>query len=103
VTSIRSMRKALETLDHVGLSTKRQLVLNRSDSKVGLDPADTEAALGMKIACSIPSSRDVPLSLNLGTPVVVSQPKSAVARQLQELLKLYAPLATIENRKGRRR
>src|SRR4029078_4681107 len=56
VTSIRSMRMAVDALDHIGITTARRLILNRSDSKVGLNPADAEEALGMKIACSIPSS-----------------------------------------------
>jgi pilus assembly protein CpaE len=59
--------------------------------------------MGMKIACSIPSSRDIPLSLNLGTPVVVSQPKSAVARQLRQLSMLYSPVESEPARKGWRR
>ena len=97
------MRKALDAFDHVGVKAERQLVLNRSDSKVGLNPADAEEAIGMKISCSIPSSRDIPLSLNLGTPVVISEPKSAVAKQLQQLVQLYAPVDETKARKGRRR
>ena len=62
-----------------------QMLLNRADSKVGLDPSDAEDVMGMRIACSIPSSRSIPLSLNLGNPVVTSEPRSAVAKQLQEL------------------
>ena len=103
VTSIRSLRKAHDALDHLGIEAERRLILNRSDSKVGLDPSDAEEVMGMKIACSIPSSRDVPLSLNLGTPVVASEPKSAVARQLQHLAELYAPAETRPARKGWRR
>ena len=102
VTSIRSLRKELDALDHIGIKAERQLVLNRADSKVGLKPSDAEEAIGMKISCSIPSSREVPLSLNLGTPVVISEPKSAVAKQMQQLAQLYAPLEAI-SRKGRRR
>ncbi len=59
--------------------------------------------MGMKIACSIPSSREIPLSLNLGTPVVISEPKSAVAKQLQQLALLYAPSKAEPVRKGWRR
>jgi pilus assembly protein CpaE len=103
VTSIRSLRKALDTLDHLGVGADRRLLLNRADSKVGLDPSDAEDVMGMKIACSIPSSRDIPLSLNLGTPVVLSQPKSAVARQLRQLSMLYSPVQTEPARKGWRR
>jgi pilus assembly protein CpaE len=103
VTSIRSLRKAIDAFDHIGLSADRRLLLNRADSKVGLDPSDAEDVVGMKIACSIPSSREIPLSLNLGTPVVISEPKSAVARQLQQLALLYAPSEVQSARKGWRR
>jgi pilus assembly protein CpaE len=103
VTSIRSLRKALDAFDHLGISAERRLLLNRADSKVGLNPSDAEDVMGMKIACSIPSSREIPLSLNLGTPVVISEPKSAVARQLQQLALLYAPSDAQPARKGWRR
>ena len=103
VTSIRSLRKALDAFDHLGISAERQLLLNRADSKVGLSPSDAEDVMGMKIACSIPSSREIPLSLNLGTPVVISEPKAAVAKQLQQLALLYAPSNAEPARKGWRR
>lgn len=103
VTSIRSLRKELDALDHIGITAERRLVLNRADSRVGLDPADAEEAIGMKISCSIPSSREIPLSLNLGTPVVVSEPKSPVARQLQALAQLFSPATPEKARKGWRK
>lgn len=103
VTSIRSLRSASDAFDQMGVPGDRLLVLNRADSKVGLDPSDAEDAMSMKIACSIPSSRQIPLSLNLGSPVVVSEPKSAVAKQFQNLAELYAPAETKPTRKGWRR
>jgi pilus assembly protein CpaE len=103
VTSIRSLRNALDAFDHIGISAERTLLLNRADSKVGLNPSDAEDVMGMKIACSIPSSREIPLSLNLGTPVVISEPKSAVAKQLQQLALLFAPSSAEPTRKGWRR
>ena len=103
VTSIRSLRKALDALDHLGVTAERTMVLNRADSKVGLNPSDAEEAIGMKISCSIPSSREVPLSLNLGTPVVIGEPKSAVAKQMQALALRFAPVETTKSRKGWRR
>src|SRR4029453_10563969 len=39
VTSIRSLRKELDALDHLGIKANRQLILNRADAKVGLNPA----------------------------------------------------------------
>jgi pilus assembly protein CpaE len=103
VTSIRSLRTARDTLDHIGVKAERRLILNRADSKVGLNPSDAEDVMGMAIACSIPSTREIPLSLNLGTPVVVSEPKSAVARQFRQLARLYSPADAGPARKGWRR
>jgi pilus assembly protein CpaE len=104
VTSIRSVRKALDALDLMGIKTPRQLVLNRADAKVGLNPADAEEAIGMKIFASISSSRELPLSLNLGIPVVINEPKSAVAKQLQQLALRLAPAVEGDtSRKGWRR
>jgi len=102
VSSIRSLRQELDTLDRIGIQARRRLVLNRADAKVGLQPSDAEEALGMPISCSVASSREIPLSLNLGTPVVTSAPKSSVAKQLQQVTDLYAPTAD-KSRKGWRR
>ncbi len=52
VTSIRSLRKAVDALDHIGIAAERRLVLNRADSKVGLNPSDAEDVMGMTIACA---------------------------------------------------
>jgi pilus assembly protein CpaE len=103
VTSIRSLRKALDALDQMGVKAKRQFVLNRADAKVGLDASDAEEAVGMRICCAVPSSRDIPLSLNLGRPVVVGNPKSPAAKQLQALALRYAPVNADKARKGWRR
>lgn len=100
VTSIRSLRTARDAFDQMGITAQRQLVLNRADSKVGLAPTDAEDVMGMDIACSIPSSRSVPISLNVGEPVVISEPKSAVAKQFRELAGLYAPIDTPPAKKG---
>jgi pilus assembly protein CpaE len=103
VTSIRSLRKGVDALDQMGVKGNRTLVLNRCDAKVGLHPSDAEEALGMKISCSIPSSRELPLALNLGTPVVVNEPKSAAAKQLQQLAELLAPVGPAKARTRWRR
>ena len=104
VTSIRSLRKATDALDHIGITAERTMLLNRADSKVGLDPSDAEQVMGMRIACSIPSSRSVPLSLNLGDPVVTSEPRSNVAKKIQELAEIFSPVTSDRTtKKGWRR
>jgi len=103
VSSIRSLRVASDALNQLDIRAERKLVLNRSDSKVGLVPSDAEDVIGMPIACSIPSSREIPTSLNLGTPVVIKEPKSMVAKRFRELAGLFAPVDTEPARKGWRR
>lgn len=86
VPSVRNLRKLVEALDTLGMTRQRRhFVLNRADSRVGLAAEDVEATVGMRVDLSLPSSRAVPVSLNQGTPVVESDPRSPIARQLSEL------------------
>lgn len=90
VPSVRNLRKLVEALDALGMTTQRRhFVLNRADSRVGLAVEDVEATVGMSLNVSLPSSRAVPLSLNQGTPVVESDPRSPIARQLAGLAGLF--------------
>jgi pilus assembly protein CpaE len=102
VASIKSLRKALDALDRIGVDARRQFVLNRFDARVGLDVSDAEEAVGMKATCLIPSSRELPMALNIGTPVIKSDPRSAAARQLQQLSRVFAPIADKPKRGLRR-
>jgi pilus assembly protein CpaE len=86
VAAVRSLRKELDALDHLGMTAaRRHLVLNRADARVGIEPGDVEDVLGMKADISVPSSRAVPFSMNAGTPIVTEDPRSPVARAVQEL------------------
>jgi pilus assembly protein CpaE len=91
VPSVRSLRKEIDALDALGMTTQqRHLVINRADSKVGLDVKDVEATVGIPVHVSIPSSRAVPLSINQGTPLLESDPRSPVAKQLGHLVQRFA-------------
>src|SRR5205823_4471418 len=62
VPSIRSLRKLIDALDRLGMTdAARHVVLNRADSRVGIDVGDVSATLGLPIAVALPSSRTVPL------------------------------------------
>jgi len=85
VPSVRGLRKALDALDLLGMtSPRRHLVLNRSDDKVGLSHRDVSATLGLPIEASLATSRSVPISVNQGSPVVESDPRCATARALTD-------------------
>jgi pilus assembly protein CpaE len=86
VVSVRSLRKEIDALDALGLTTQRRhLVVNRADNRVGLTVSDVEAAIGMEVAAAVPSSPAVALSMNSGSPVVEADRRSPVARTLIEL------------------
>ena len=60
-------------------------MLNRADTKVGLDAADVERVMKIQVDAMIPSSRLVPTSLNKGRPVVLDEPTSEVAVAVRQL------------------
>lgn len=80
VPSVKNLKVAIRTLDLIGFKRERlRLVLNRADSRVGLEVGEVEKALETKIEMLIPSSRDVPLFVNRGIPVVAGAAKSKAA------------------------
>ena len=101
VTSIRNLAKEINTLDRLGVhGPARHFVLNRADARVGLEIADVEAAIGMKVDIALPSSRLVPLSMNQGTLVVVQEPESPVAQQILLLARSFAPKSAFANQQS---
>ena len=83
VSSIRNLGKEIDALGRVGLLPEsRSFVLNRADARVGIDPTDVEAALGMPVDGAVPSSRAIPFSMNQGRPIVIEDPHSPPAREL---------------------
>jgi pilus assembly protein CpaE len=101
VTSIRSLRKAVDAMDVIGVKAERYFILNRSDANVGLRPQDVVEAVGLPIVAQIPSARQIPFSMNVGTPIVRLEPKSAVAKQLSQLTRLVTPTIDIDKPKRR--
>jgi pilus assembly protein CpaE len=92
VPCVRSLRKAIEALDAIGLNTQRRhFLLNRADAKVGLSTSDIESVAGMAVDVSVPSSRAMWLSLNLGTPILESDPGSPAGKSMNELVARFAP------------
>ncbi|HLX20764.1 MAG TPA: AAA family ATPase [Gaiellaceae bacterium] len=88
VPTLKNVKLALQTLDLLSFPSNRiRVVLNRADSKVGMKQAEVEQALGMKVQYRIPSDRVVPLSVNMGTPVVLSDGKAEFARSIDEIAK----------------
>jgi len=86
VVGVKHLSKALDTLLTIGLPRERfRVVLNRADSKVGLDASDVERVMKIKVDAMIPSSRLVPTSFNKGRPVVLDEPGSEVSQSITSL------------------
>lgn len=91
IPHIKNTKIALQTMRllNIGLE-KVTLVLNRANSKVRLDVADVERAIGMRAECLVPSDIVVPQSVNKGVPVVLDAPRSGVAKALERLAEIVA-------------
>jgi pilus assembly protein CpaE len=89
VANVKNLRVALSTLQQLGLERSRtHVVLNRADSNVGLRREEVEKVIETEIDVAIPSHRDVPLSVNTGTPLAQTKPRSSVIQPLRELTRV---------------
>jgi pilus assembly protein CpaE len=80
IPALKNLKLTLETLDLLNYPKDRiRVLLNRSDSKVGLSLAEVEKTLRSPISAQIPSSREVPASINRGTPLMLDDPKHPVS------------------------
>lgn len=84
--ALKNAKQTLDTLDALGYPRVRwTVVLNRSDSHVGLTGDDVEKAIQMPISVRLPSSKDVPASVNRGVPLVRLSPRHPFSRQVTAL------------------
>jgi len=84
--SLKNTRLGLETLELMGYDSDRiVLVLNRADSRVGIDDDDVLAVVGKRPDIRIPSDVEVPRAVNEGMPIVIAKPDSAAAGAFRAL------------------
>jgi pilus assembly protein CpaE len=90
IPALKNLKLTLETLDLLNYPRDRwRLVLNRADSKVGLAVSEVEKTLKAPIISQIPSSRDVPASINRGVPIVLDDPKHPVSMAIKAFAENY--------------
>ncbi|AGZ39649.1 AAA family ATPase [Actinoplanes friuliensis] len=84
--TLKSVRLTIEMFDLLEYPRDRRLVVfNRSNTEVGLTTDDVEEAVGAHLSVHMPSSRDVPLSVNRGVPMVLSDPTHPVSLAVRKL------------------
>jgi Flp pilus assembly CpaE family ATPase len=83
VPALKNLRVTLDTFDMLSYPADvRSVVLNRSDAKVGLTAEDVARVVRNPIALYVPSSREVPVSINKGTPIVLDNPAHPVSQAI---------------------
>lgn len=96
--SLKNIKVAMETLDALGYPrSKWRVALNRANTDVGLGQADVEEVLGIPVAVAIPSSRDVPATLNTGSTLVADNPDHPVSRAIIALAESEAGGGAVVN------
>jgi len=88
--SLKDTRIGLETLALMGYDPHDlRLVLNRSDTSVGISESAVEAILGRKPDVLVPSDRAIPRAITDGKAIVAASPKSGPAKAFLQLANLY--------------
>jgi pilus assembly protein CpaE len=83
VPALKNLRVTLDMLDLLSYSRDiRSVVLNRSDSRVGLSLEDVERIVRCPIAAHVPSSRAVPISINKGVPITIGSGSHPVSQAI---------------------
>ncbi len=91
--ALKNFKITLDTLDALGYPRSRwRVVLNRFDSHVGLTGEDMSRTIGLPITSKLPSSKDVPASLNKGVTLVSENPHHPFSRSVLELARMEAGL-----------
>lgn len=87
VPSVRHLNKVIRAFDRLGMKkAKRHFLLNRADARVGLSMLQVATQAGLAVDLEIPLSKQVPVTLNEGVPIILSDPKCPVSRKVWELV-----------------
>jgi pilus assembly protein CpaE len=88
VPTVKNVRLSLQTLELLSFPTKKvRVVLNRANTKVGMKQKEVESALEQTVRYEVPSDRAVPLAVNRGNPVVLSDSGSDFAKAVRTMAK----------------
>jgi pilus assembly protein CpaE len=100
--TLKSVRLTIEMFDLLEYPRDRRLVVfNRANTEVGLTTDDVEEAVGAHLSVHMPSSRDVPVSVNRGVPIVLQDPTHPVSLAVRKLADRCA--GVVSTKESRRR
>lgn len=92
IPAIRSTQRALEIFDRLGYPRKKiRIVVNRWSKQIDLDLRQVEKFLGEPVIGFIPSDYQTAVtSINLGQPLVQSEPNSKIAQEIRRIARTVA-------------
>ena len=105
IPAIRSTQRALEIFDRLGYPRKKiRIVVNRWSKQIDLDLRHVEKFLGEPVIGFVPSDYQTAVtSINLGRPLVQSEPNSRIALEIKRIAQTIATgLVAQEEPKPRR-
>jgi pilus assembly protein CpaE len=90
--SVRNLGVFLQTLDKLRIpSDNISLILNKAERDVGLDIGQITRLFPQGFKAILPYAREVSRSINMGMPVLASEPTAEVSRKLAACLLEYLP------------
>ena len=92
IPAIRSTQRALEIFDRLGYPRKKiRIVVNRWSKQIDLDLRQVEKFLGEPVIGFVPSDYQTAVtSINLGRPLVQSEPNSKIALEIRRIARTLA-------------
>jgi pilus assembly protein CpaE len=83
--ALKNLRLTLDVLDLLYDAGDRSVVVNRSDARAGLSPADVDQLIRTPVAVDLASWNDVPASINRGEPLAFAYPDHPVSQAIRRL------------------
>lgn len=92
VPGVRGLRKVLAILRDLGIALDgRHVVVNFTDAHSGLSKADVEATIGADVDVMLPRSRAAVIATNQGVPLLQSEMRDPLTKQLRVLADRFTP------------
>ena len=102
ITSIKDTTTALKLLSNgMNNEEKIKLVINRPTNVNSVGEDDVSKVLRREVVWSVPHDAEISASLQLGTPVVIDRPLSAVSETIREMAAMLAGVEVTHGGNGR--
>jgi pilus assembly protein CpaE len=91
VPGVRGLRKELDVLRELAMiPAGRHIVMNFADPKGGLTVRDVETTIGAGVDVVLPRSKGVPTSTNQGVPILESNRRDPMAKEMRRLVSRFS-------------